>query len=456
MTGRIVWIEVRRSAARWAALISLPLVLFASGDLGRGSGVLAAGHRQLLVLFVPLALGIGAWQARRDRRSRMEELLTTTPRPAWHRHAGTAAALTGGAVVGAWLVYALLTGYISTIDGFLSISGIGVFGVSTLYLVAAVLLGLAVGRLAPWAVTPPLLTLGGFVLLILPEALLPGESEASPLPGTRLLIPAEAGGISGFETLTGPVMAAQATWAVGLVVGALVLALASGYRRLAAAAPVAVSLVVAVPLLPAQARDAVVFDPAAIAAVCTEDAPRVCVTAAQRPALDDLRDPARDALRILGDKLPQAPMSMSEAVFDHRAGQYLTPDRSTVLYAEVPTTGRTGRIAVPADELVFGLLIGAGTPPCPFAFDLSRPQRTAYDTARVVAALWLLDRPPSSVPRDQYWWWWLPDDASITAAYDALLALPADEQRARVGALRAAEVACDAGDRLAMLTGARA
>src|SRR5690606_7695680 len=100
-------------------------------------------------------------------------------------------------------------------------------------------------------------------------------------------------------------------------------------------------------LLPAQARDAVVLDPSATAAVCTDDAPRVCVTAVQRPALADLRDPARDALRILASKLPQAPTSVSEAVLDTRAGQYLTPDRATVLYADLPTTARTGRIAVP-------------------------------------------------------------------------------------------------------------
>lgn len=452
MAGRVFWIEVRRSAARWAALVSLPLVLFASGDLGRGSGVVASGHRQALVLFVPLALGIGAWQARRDRRSRMEELLATTPRPAQHRRLVTVAALTSGAVVGAWLVYALLTGYIGAIGAFVSPSGLAMFGVSTLYLVAAVLAGLAVGRLVPWPVTPPLLTLGGFVLMILPEALLPVDTPTSPLPGTRLLIPAEVGGINRFETLTASAVSSQAIWAVGLVAAALILAVAHRYLRWAAALPIAVSLAVAVPLLPAHARDAVALDPAAIADVCTDDTPRVCVTAVQRPALDGLRDPARRALRILDEKLPQAPTSMSEAVFDARAGQYRAPDRAGVLYADIPTQTRTGRIAVPEPDLVFGLLIGAGTPPCPFALGLPPAQRAPYDTARVVAALWLLEAEPSSVPRDPFWWRWLPDDAAITAAYDALLAQPADEQRARVAALRAAEVTCAAGDRLAMLT----
>jgi hypothetical protein len=36
---------------------------------------------------------------------------------------------------------------------------------------------------------------------------------------------------------------------------------------------------------------------------------------------------------------------------------------------------------------------------------------------------------------------------------EALYALPTDEQRARVAALREAELTCAAGDRYAMLTG---
>lgn len=453
MTGRVFWIEVRRSAARWAALVSLPLVIFASSDLGRGSGVLAAGHRQALVLFVPLALGVGAWQARRDRRSNMEELLTTTPRPAWHRRLVTAGALTSGAIVGAWFVYALLTGYIGLTGGFVSPSGARLFGVSILYLVAAVLTGLAVGRLVPWALTPPLLTLGGFVLMILPEALLPVDSATNSLPGRRLLIPTEVGGVGRFETLTAAALSAQAIWAAGLVTAALLLAVATRNVRIAAVLPVAASLVVVLPLLPAHARDAVVLDASATAMVCTDDAPVVCVTAVSRPALAGLREPARRALGILREKLPQAPTSVSEAVFDARANRFLSPGQASVLYAEVPTLTRTGRIAVPEDDLVFGLLIGAGTRPCPFVSALSPQERVRYDTARVVAALWLLGETPQSVPRDPTWWWWLPGEASVAAAYARLLALPADDQVSRVAGLRAAELVCSPGDRLDALVG---
>lgn len=73
-----------------------------------------------------------------------------------------------------------------------------------------------------------------------------------------------------------------------------------------------------------------------------------------------------------------------------------------------------------------------------------------YEIARVVAAAWLLDREPPA-PED-------PLDPVLTRsqtvpAYRALLALPAQEQRDRVAALREAELACDNRDRLDILTG---
>ncbi len=46
-----------------------------------------------------------------------------------------------------------------------------------------------------------------------------------------------------------------------------------------------------------------------------------------------------------------------------------------------------------------------------------------------------------------------PDETLARQALAALRALPADEQRARVTALRDAERTCAAGDRLEMLTG---
>jgi hypothetical protein len=63
---------------------------------------------------------------------------------------------------------------------------------------------------------------------------------------------------------------------------------------------------------------------------------------------------------------------------------------------------------------------------------------------------WLLDQqlPPPVAGSEEG-----PETALARQALDALRALPADEQRARVAALRAAELTCAEGDRLERLTG---
>jgi outer membrane protein assembly factor BamB len=117
MTGRILRIELRRSAAWISGAVVLLLgaaalyviVLTDGGALwDQQWTMLAVFQRQLLVVLWPLALGAGAWQARRDRRSRMGELLSTTARPLWQRAIPTSAAMAIGLAAG--YVAMLLTG----------------------------------------------------------------------------------------------------------------------------------------------------------------------------------------------------------------------------------------------------------------------------------------------------------------------------------------------------------
>jgi RNA polymerase sigma-70 factor (ECF subfamily) len=70
---------------------------------------------------------------------------------------------------------------------------------------------------------------------------------------------------------------------------------------------------------------------------------------------------------------------------------------------------------------------------------------------RLVAAAWLLDRepPPPADPADPF----LLQQSETLSPYQALRELPPDEQRARVAALRGAELACGPGDRLELLIG---
>ena len=98
MNGRVLRIELRRSVAPWAGIVVLTTALaflyLVSTAWWRGTTAwtaqwtsLALWTRALLFYLWPLAVGLGALQGLRDHRSTMPELLTTTPRPAWHRAA---------------------------------------------------------------------------------------------------------------------------------------------------------------------------------------------------------------------------------------------------------------------------------------------------------------------------------------------------------------------------------
>lgn len=103
MNVRVLRIELRRSVAPWAGAVTLTVSLaflyLLSGPWWKGTALwttqwtsMALWTRFLLVFLWPLAMALGALQGLRDHRSRMSELLTSTPRPARHRAATTAGA----------------------------------------------------------------------------------------------------------------------------------------------------------------------------------------------------------------------------------------------------------------------------------------------------------------------------------------------------------------------------
>jgi hypothetical protein len=451
MTARILRIELRRSAAVWAALVSLPIVL-SYNEVGQGlSGIASSLRHNLLEGFIPLLLGVGAWQARRDRRSRTEELIATTPRPRWRRVLPTAAALAIAAVGGFWLLFAGLAAYAGVVGAYVSADSVTFTAVTALYLVVAVWFGLAIGRLLPWALTPPMLVVAGFVLLAGLAFVIDDEGSV-PDPGTVLLVPG-SGDIGHFAAASGRVILAQGLWAVALATAGLLLYVASRYGRIAAIVPVAVAVAAVSPLLPRYAYEAQVLDRGSVALVCTPDTPRICVRRVHRLTLEGMREPGREALAILSAKLPQAPTSVVEQVqYPGTDGPSGPPPRADTIYT-VPMNDDRGRIAVPAREVMWSLLMGAGTQPCGNAPPGPGQERLRYDTARLVAAAWLLDEEPLPPTHLPIWWGWLPDHNLTLPAYEALRALPADEQRTRVAALREAELACDQRDLLDILTG---
>jgi len=455
VTGQILRIELLRSAF-WATVAGV-LITF-TPTVGQGMSVLAGNQRGALAL-APVAVGIGAWRARRDRRSGMVELLGTTARPSWQRLSMTAAALGIGVLAGYVVTFAGLTAYAAVVGAYLPLGAFAATAATALYLVGSVWLGLAIGRLLPFVIVPPLLIVVGFVgtfILILGadlEGYTQGPGATGRPPATVLLDPLQTEGFEYAQALTAPAHLAQAVWALGLATACLLLFVASRLVRIVAAVPVVLALVAATALLPTDLADAIVFDRTAMALVCTPDDPQICTRRVHHRVIDDLREPGRAALSILSAKLPQAPSSVVQTYTVHGTGFLRVdppPPDPNILYAEV-IPNDSGRAGKTEREMLWILLDGAGTPRCnsfdPSNFDLGEGQYVA----RLVAAAWLVGEPPSAAPAED--WSSLAELPATRPTYEALLALPEDEQRARVAALRAAELACDDTDRLEILSG---
>ncbi|TDC36206.1 hypothetical protein [Micromonospora sp. KC213] len=427
-------IELRRSTAPLAGAAIAVLgvaglyVLALTGQTGLWDqqwNLLAVFQRIMLVILWPLALAAGAWQAGRDRRDRMEELLGTTPVPPSRRMPPSAMALalclSGGylAVLGAGApMVAAATDHLG--GGWPAVTAVGV-----LALVAAGWLGLGLGRLLPYAYTPAVLGVGGLGALL--AAIEMSKYAEDMRFDPALFAPNLTITISDFQTVSGSVSAGQALWLGGLAGGGLMLYLAtSRLARLLAVIPPALGLALAAPILTVGPGTAFPVDPAAVAEVCTRDSgPRVCVTAAHRGRLPDLVVPAREALRLLG-KLPNPPTSVHEVAADRG---YPQPAAEAWLDSDNLVEIRDPQ------ELTTRILAGAGTRIC----DRVEQDDTYPDVlrARAVAAAWLHGSYP---PPGQSFA--APEQVRRQEMWEQLTALPADEQARRIAAVRTAGLTC--------------
>jgi hypothetical protein len=304
---------------------------------------------------------------------------------------------------------------------------LAVTAVGALSLVAAGWLGMGVGRLAPAAYTPPVLVLLGFLVLIPPVQVAKTDS-----PGTAaLLVPNLSTNLDEFTTIPASVSLAQLAWFAGLAGSGLLLALLARRRTaVVAALPAVLGLVVAVPLLGAAPASGTQPDAGAMAEVCTHDSgPVVCVTKAHEPGLAALVGPARSALARLA-VLPDPPRSVHEMP-PFRVGPQ-PPDQ--VWLDSGNYVDGTGWITSDAAQLEVRVLAGAGTRPC---------ESADYATRALIGA-WLYGRYPAPGQ--------ILSPHPDTARWQALLALPHDEQVRRIAAARTAGLACH-GDLAALLNG---
>ncbi|MFD8916873.1 hypothetical protein ACFV0Y_03535 [Streptomyces sp. NPDC059569] len=448
MNGRILRIETRRSLAPWAGLgITTSTVVFLfllGGDAAEDSSAwtaqwtsMAMWTRGVLFYAWPLALGAGALQGLRDSRSKMPELLSSTPRPAWHRAAslgGTSAVVLASAfavlvVIGGVQVLAH-TEY--THVGWVPVSLVG-----ALFLAAGAVLGIGIGRSLPSVFTPPMATMAAFLLgqllLIQSAPLASGVGTweeargAGPWGRIALLAPAVRETQETLFTLSASVHAGQVVWVIALTAtGFGLLAAASRRARLLALVPTVVGAAVALLILPSTPEETYVLDKAAAEKVCDG---AVCVTAMQRTRLAGLTGPGEKALGLMKGALgSRAPAGIRE--------------RTTIVpYLEVKERSREDVLIDFDDEVVryaktdedlTRVLLGLGmAPECSFG---------GLDV-QSVASSWVMGEfrmlPSAPGPAAEM------AEKAARSAWKRLTALPEAEQRERIDAMRASAFSCE-------------
>ncbi|WP_328859468.1 hypothetical protein [Streptomyces sp. NBC_00306] len=445
MNTRVLRTELRRSVAPWAGVVilmgALSFLYLLPGLWWNGSvrwtaqwTSMAMWTRSLLVLLWPLVVGLGALQGLRDHRSRMAELLASTPRPARHR----AATLTGATALttASAFVFLVLLGAAQVLAdaeyahlGWLPISLVGV-----LSLVAGALLGMGVGRALPSALTPPVMAVGAFVFTnVLRAASEPAVPEPAVPNRLSLLSPSVAQVREVLLTLSPSVHVGQTVWLLGLAATGFALLVAATPRtRLLALSPVLAGAAIALLVLPSDPRRTYVVDEAAAAMVC--DGP-VCVTKTHQARLADLAGPGKKTLRLLRDTLGgQAPDSIRESTAPREQGG--TPERSRTA---VLVDFDDGMIATATGEDLTRALLAQGMAPhCNARSD--RESGQMYEIAtQSIAAGWVLGglQPLGGTVHS------VADQLELAEpVWKKLTALPRAEQLSRIKAMHAAGLSC--------------
>ncbi|MEO3746948.1 ABC transporter permease [Plantactinospora sp. B5E13] len=433
MTGPLR-VELRRGTAPATAL-----VMFGAGVWmlaahpedwgGRWSG-LASYLRVSMLVLCALMVAAGAWQAGRERRRRMAEMLDSTPRPAWQPLVVAWLAVSLAGTAGLLLAFAgaaVLVGRVATYagGGWWWTIVVGLLG-----LWAATAFGVLIGRTVPLRVAAPIAGLFTYVGLAIP-----GYLEGS---GWNWLSPLHDNLLAGLRLPEG-LHLLQAGWFVALT-GTL-LALAARMRMAALVCGV-LAVAVAVPLGTGPGRHRLPAEPGAAEPVCTTTGPEVCVARMNAFLLDEVAPIAQPVLlRLTG--IPGAPTRAADE-FTQRAdaapGRVVDPAdsprwlRDGTLWLSLdgqPTAFGTGLARPDWLRSQFSQLV---YPRCDY--QRGDPDQRIYRTTSV-ADDWLFgsEAPPEgAVP--------LPDDIQARSLA-RLHALPVDRQRVWFGAYLAAASRCD-------------
>jgi hypothetical protein len=437
---RALWIELRRSAALWSGVLLLGTVLVLtyafSGPWGKGPDAwteewtnLARWLRFHLMLVWPLALAVGAWQGRRAHRSKMDELLGSVPRPAAQRVLPVALAMCVG-LAAAYLVL-FLAGAVQVVGNttFNDFGWVPILVVGFLALFAAALLGMGIGRVLPFLLTAPVLGIAGLAAMVLTSIGSPGTGsilDGAVSQQVALLGPAFEGVRDTFDTIAAHVSVLQMVWFGALILTGFGLFAFDGLKaRLLALLPTVVGAAIVLPLLPSEPDEVVVRDAEAVALVCAEGTPRVCVSRLHEDELDSVVEPGRAALADLA----RLPGDQPAAVIESMRSWLTTGPREPI---------PAGTVAAQLDDPEFILDRRRNLLAGPVRGCTTWSGEPAEAARRAVIASWFDGRLETVARRPMH-----PEVAMLAEPmWQSLQALPRDQQAAQVAELRAQGLKC--------------
>lgn len=376
---RALGIELRRGVGLVAALpllvLGVALVLAHPRDWAGDWAGWSYYLRLDLVVYGPAVLAVAAWQGGRERRRGLVELVGSTPRSPLRRALLALASPLGWAVA-AYLVLAAVMGVVvarNTSYG-LPLFGVAASAVAAVMMFAA--LGYAVGRVSPWRITAPVLALAGYVFLI----------YLSDVNGSaRYLSPS----VQLFSGLLSPWWWPAASAVVFLLLGLGVLVLITSERRWPAVPALGLAVLAGVPIL-SLGQDAFTPDAVGQRLVCSDGAPRVCLSrvhAGQLPQVSGAIEAALDGLGVRG------PINEQQTGVRPAGGQQ--PLNSLYLGADL--AGRSDVSIAVADAASTAVTWG-----CPAGEDrysaFGRPDDAELSFATIDVRQWIVTRATGAAP----------------------------------------------------------
>ncbi len=260
---------------------------------GRWAGLVNYLRTSLLILCA-LMVAAGVWQAGRERRRGIDEMVNSTPRPGWQPVLVAWLAVTLAGTVGVLVAFAGAAVLVAPVATYAGDGWWWTLLVGVLALGAATAGGMAVGRLVRLRLAAPVAGLAAYLGL----AILTYWDTKSAV----WLAPVQVAQAA-YQVVPGRVVAWQAGWLLALTVALLALA---ARRWLAAALAGVLAVGVAVPIVTGPGPNRLPADPDAVALVCTDSGPQVCVARIHAFLLDDVTPIVQPALaRIEG--IPGAP-----------------------------------------------------------------------------------------------------------------------------------------------------